>query len=220
MNDQHLMQLNSATIVLLPKSEEASQPKDFRPISLIHSFAKLATKVMAIRLQPFMQQLVSSYQSAFIRGHCIHDNFIFVQSAIRKLHHDNHATLMLKLDISKAFDSVSWTFLLKLLLHLGFPSRWIQWTAMLLRNSTSRILVNQSLSERISHRRGLRQGDPLSPLLFVFIMDCLARLLTLAEESALLLPIGRRSRLARISLYADDAMIFLNPSPQDQEVIR
>jgi len=75
--------LNSAYITLLPKKEGAEQPKDFRPISLVHSFAKLVTKLLANRLAPRLQQIVSPNQSAFIKGRFIQDNFMLVQQTAR-----------------------------------------------------------------------------------------------------------------------------------------
>ena len=112
--------LNSAYITLLPKMEGADQPKDFRPISLVHSFAKLITKLLANRLAPKLQQIVSPNQSAFIKGRFIQDNFMLVQQTARYLHQQKQPRILLKLDISKAFDSVSWPFLLEILQQLGF----------------------------------------------------------------------------------------------------
>lgn len=99
--------LNSAHLTLIPKKVEAVLPSDFRPISLVHSFAKLVTKVLANRLAERQNFLVSTNQSAFIRRRCIHDNFILVQQTIKILHQQKVPSLFLKLDISKAFDSVS-----------------------------------------------------------------------------------------------------------------
>jgi len=78
------------------------------------------TKILANRLAPFLDSLISTDQSAFIRGRCIHDNFILVQQTVKVLHRHKVPSLFLKLDISKAFDSVSWPFLLEVLQHLGF----------------------------------------------------------------------------------------------------
>ena len=107
--------LNSAYITLLPKKVGADQPKDFRPISLVHSFAKLITKMLANRLADHLQQMVSPNQSAFIKGRFIQDNFMLVQQTARYLHQQKQPRILLKLDISKAFDSVSWPFLLEVL---------------------------------------------------------------------------------------------------------
>lgn len=70
--------LNTVTIVLIPKKEGAESAGDYRPISLIHAFAKLIAKILALRLTPYMNQLISNSQSAFIKGHSIHDNFLYV----------------------------------------------------------------------------------------------------------------------------------------------
>jgi hypothetical protein len=99
--------LNSAYITLLPKIVEAIEVKDYRPISLIHSFARIITKAMANRLATRLPTLVSPCQSAFVKGHCIHDNFILVQQTTKALQHQNSPHILLKLDISKAFDSIS-----------------------------------------------------------------------------------------------------------------
>jgi hypothetical protein len=123
-NVQRLGQLNSSYIILIPKKMDASSAGDFRPISLIHSVAKLVTKLLAKRLGPRLHELVESNQSAFMRGRSIHDNFMLVQQSIKSLHKRKVDSLFLKLDISKAFDSVSWAFLLEVLSHLGFGPIW------------------------------------------------------------------------------------------------
>jgi hypothetical protein len=123
-NAHKLGMLNSAYLALLPKRDVALSARDFRPISLIHSFAKLATKMLANRLGPYLQELVASNQSAFVRGRSIHDNFMLVQQSIKSLHKKRVSSLFLKLDISKAFDSVSWAFLFEVFSHLGFGPVW------------------------------------------------------------------------------------------------
>jgi hypothetical protein len=112
--------LNSAYITLLPKVEGAAQVKDFRPISLVHSFAKLVTKMMANRLARHLNVMVSPNQTTFIKKRFILDNFMLVQHTARFLHRQRQAHILFKLDISKAFDSVSWAFLLEVLQKLGF----------------------------------------------------------------------------------------------------
>jgi hypothetical protein len=116
--------LNSAYITLLPKKEDAASIKDYRPISLVHSFAKLITKLLANRLAGRLDQLVSPNQSAFIKGRFILDNFMLVQHTTKFLHQQKQACFMLKLDITKAFDTVAWPFLLEVMQRLGFGPIW------------------------------------------------------------------------------------------------
>lgn len=114
---RNLEAVNSAYLTLIPKKLEALETleaKDYRPISLVHSFAKLVTKILANRLAPQLNTLVATNQSAFIRGRCIHDNFMIVQQTIKVLHQRKISSLFLKLDISEAFDSVDWSFLLEI----------------------------------------------------------------------------------------------------------
>lgn len=218
-NSQNLHLLNSAFMVLIPKNSAATHPKDFRPISLVHSFAKLITKILALRLQPFMSALVLQCQNAFIKKRSIHDNFVYVQSLIKSLKQKHTPAILLKLDISKAFDSASWEFLLQLLEHRGFGRRWREWLSSLLLTCSTRVLINGEISDRIDHKCGLRQGDPLSPLLFVPIMDCLARIMDKASSKTVLSPFERRALRFRTSIYADDVVIFSKPMLQDAMAI-
>jgi hypothetical protein len=141
--------LNTAYITLLPKKEVAEHPKDFRPISLVHSFAKLVTKILANRLASKLNEMVSPNQSAFIKGRFIQDNFMLVQQTTRFLHQQKQPHLLPKLDISKAFDSVAWSFLLEVLHHMGFGPIWREIISVLLLSSTTQVLLNGTPGERI-----------------------------------------------------------------------
>lgn len=212
--------LNSAYITLLPKTADTLEVKDYRPISLIHSFAKLVTKIMANRLAAKLSVLVSSNRSAFVKGRCIHDNYVLVQQTVKVFHKQKGPRVLLKLDISKAFDSVSWPFLLEVLRHLGFGPVWCNMLSKLLRSSSARVLVNGIPGDLIIHQRGLRQGDPLGPMLFIIIMDVLNALITKASELELLQPLLARGTSQRISLYVDDMVLFLWSCVEDLELIK
>ena len=107
LNAQGFEWLNSACIILLPKKTDATRVTDFRPINLGHSIAKIFSKLLANRLAPRLKSLVFNCQSAFIKKRSIHDNFLYVQGAVRKLHSQKISTLFMKLDIHKAFDTVN-----------------------------------------------------------------------------------------------------------------
>ncbi|WVZ62397.1 hypothetical protein U9M48_012153 [Paspalum notatum var. saurae] len=105
LRDHQFKFLNSAHIVLLPKTVDAKRISDFHPISLTHSIAKIISKLLANRLAPHLDQIMSRSQSAFIRKRSIHDNFLYTQNVIKELHRSSTSALFLKLDIAKAFDS-------------------------------------------------------------------------------------------------------------------
>jgi mannosylglycoprotein endo-beta-mannosidase len=207
--------LNSANIVLLPKKEGAEQITDFRPISLIHAIAKIISKMLALRLAPLMDELVSNAQSAFIKKRSIHDNFLYVKNLATRFHKNKIPALLFKLDIRKAFDSVRWEYLVDLLQRRGFPSRFRNWIVALLATSTSRVLLNGLAGTPITHGRGLRQGDPLSPLLFVIAIDPLTQILEHATTLGLIHKLRGRGNILRTSLYADDAAVFVAPFKED-----
>jgi hypothetical protein len=129
-NARKLGGFNSAYLTLIPKKVEAVSPGDFRPISLIHSFAKLVTKIMANRLAPLLHKLVEVNQSAFVKGRSIHDNYLMVHHTIKHLHKKKVASLFLKLDVTKAFDLISWAFLLDVL-EGEKGSKWWQLSGVL-----------------------------------------------------------------------------------------
>ena len=120
--------------------------------------------------------------------------------------------LLFKLDIAKAFDSISWAYLLELMQKLGFPPRWRDWIALILSLASSSVLLNGDPGDRFWHMQGLRQGDPLSPLLFIIAIDPLHHLLAAASDLGVLAPLPGRGQSLRVSLYADDVVIFANPS--------
>lgn len=210
-----LEHLNRAQVVLIPKVDIAFEPKDFRPISLVHSLAKLLTKVLANRLAVYIDKLISTSQSAFIKRRCIQENFMYVRGLARHYHRTRTHACLIKLDITKAFDSVSWEYLIELLGARGFPTRWLNWLAIILSTSSSAILLNGCPCDNIRHRRGLRQGDPLSPYLFILAIDVLNNIFELATQQGFLSKLKGRQAKLRISMYADDAVIFSNPRRED-----
>ena len=212
--------LNRAVITLIPKKLGAELVGDFRPISLVHSFAKLFTKVLSSRLRPKLQELVSVNQSTFIKGRILHDNFMLVRQLARKINKRKEKGLLLKLDISRAFDSISWAFLFEVLRKMGMREDFLRWLAICMRTASTRVLVNGVPVERIRQVRGLRQGDPLSPQLFVLAMETITLLILKATKHNLLQPIGNATPIQRISIYADDVVIFVKPEIQDLVAIK
>jgi len=212
--------LNGALMILLQKKQQPTLVTDYRPISLIHSFSKLFTKCLARRLAPKLDSIVSSNQTAFIKGRSIHDNFRAVQLACRWLYAKKVDAVLLKVDIAKAFDSVAWPFLLEALQHIGFPRRWIDWISLLLSTSSTKVVLNGRPGNRITHARGLRQGDPISPMLFVIVMESLNSLFKEADRRGVLSPLHGRTISSRTSMYADDVVLLVAPTREDFQSIQ
>lgn len=132
----------------------------------------------------------------------------------RKLHAAGREAVMLKLDITKAFDTVHWAFLLEILRHMGFGNKWTTWIFGQLASSSTRVLLNGIPGEVIYNRQGLRQGDPVSPLLFVVVMEGLQRMLYQVMEMRVLTPLAPTGVRQCTSIYADDVIMFIKADMQ------
>ncbi|KAE8818733.1 Serine/threonine-protein kinase SMG1 [Hordeum vulgare] len=134
--------LNQAMVSLLPKRADAQAIGDFRSISLIHLVAKVFAKTLSLRLAWKLDGLVNKNQNAFIAGRSLHDNFVLVRQSMRLLHQLRAPWILLKLDLARAFDTISWPFLFEVLRQYGFGSRFLDWLAILLSSACLRVLIN------------------------------------------------------------------------------
>lgn len=173
------------------------------------------SKLLANRLAPYLQNLVSRAQSAFIKKRSIHDNFIYTQNIVKELHRAKIPSLFIKLDIAKAFDSVRWDYLLEVLRAMGFGHKWCNWISTLLATATTSVFLNGTRGKWFKHHTGLRQGDPLSPMLFILALEPLQHLFRVALAEGRIEELPLRSARFRMSLYADDAALFMNPKREE-----
>jgi hypothetical protein len=128
--------------------------------------------------------------------------------------------VLLKIDIAKAFDSMSWAFLLEVLHRMGFDRRWRNRIFAILGTASTKILLNGVAGRRICHARGLHQGDPLSPMLFVLVMEVINHTVRWLDDVGLLAQLGVAGTVQRVSLYADDLVLFVAPNDQDLRVLK
>jgi hypothetical protein len=153
--------LNFANVVLLEKKDGAQPIGDYRLISIMHSVGKLLTKILASRLSPHLDNLVSQSQSAFIKSRSIHDNFQYVKGVVNHFHRIKIHMLFLKLDIAKAFNSVRWEYLLEVMERLRFSPKWRDIMALIWSTTTSRILLNGQPGHPIKHANVREIHSPL-----------------------------------------------------------
>lgn len=168
MRGKGFASLNQALLSLLPKRADASALNDYRPISLIHLVAKIFAKVLSLRLAPKLDGLVSKSQNAFITGRSLHDNFVLVKHSARLLHQLGAPRILLKLDLARAFDSLSWPFLFEVLRGYGFGGRFLEWIAILLSSASTRVLMNgerRAWPPYMAPSRAPSRGSPLTAVI-------------------------------------------------------
>ncbi|RVW50222.1 Threonine--tRNA ligase, mitochondrial 1 [Vitis vinifera] len=212
--------LNSTFLVLIPKKAGAEDLRDFRPISLVGGLYKLLAKVLANRLKKVMGKVVSSAQNAFVEGRQILDAALIANEAIDSMLKSKESGVLCKLDIEKAYDHLNWNFLLSVLQRMGFGERWTGWISWCISTATFSVLINGTPEGFFNSSRGLHQGDPLSPYLFVIGMEAFSRLIHRAVRGGFLSGCrikGRRGDGALVShlLFADDTLVFCDSS-QDE----
>lgn len=217
--------INSTLITLIPKVKEPKSVGDYRPISLCNVVYKVISKVLINRLKEILPLIISTTQSAFVPGQLITDNALI---AYECLHHiklmktGKRCYAAMKLDMSKAYDRVEWIFIEKMLTKMGFKQRWVQ---MIMRCVTSvrySFQINGQTYGEVVPTRGLRQGDPLSPYLFLICAEGLSALISQAEsrEDILGLKIARRAPSISHLFFADDSLLFLKASTRSLQSIQ
>ncbi|KAL0387615.1 UNVERIFIED_CONTAM: Retrovirus-related Pol polyprotein from type-2 retrotransposable element R2DM [Sesamum radiatum] len=200
------------TISLLSKITNPTSWSEYRPISLCNVMKKICMKLMTIRLWRILPKMLSLSQSGFVPRWLLSDNVLLAQELIYSLESRRlEANVVFKLDMAKAYDRVSWEFLYQVLLRKGFPQRWIALVSNAISNSWFSVLVNGKHVGFFHSTRGLRQGDPLSPVLFVLATDYLSRGLDrlFAAHPSMYYQAPGRIRVSHLT-YADDMMIFTN----------
>nr|GEU60225.1 RNA-directed DNA polymerase, eukaryota [Tanacetum cinerariifolium] len=190
---------NASFIALVPKMQDAKVVKDYRPISLISSLHKIIVKILANRLVRVLGDLVNEVQFAFIVNRQILDGPFILDELIHWCDSKKKETMIFKVDFKKAYDSVRWDYLDDVLNKFGFGLKWRNWIHNCLNSSKGSILVNGSPTGEFHFRKGLKQCDPLSPLLFY------------GEPSSFLSKFGLRMNLHKSKLMGisvEDELVF------------
>ncbi|KAL0355799.1 UNVERIFIED_CONTAM: Retrovirus-related Pol polyprotein from type-2 retrotransposable element R2DM [Sesamum radiatum] len=176
--DRLLKQVNSTLISLIPKVSNPTVVAKFRPISCCNVLYKIITKVLVQRMRTVLDLLISSSQNAFVPGRSIGDNILLAQELFYGYNQQHlPPRCALKVDLWKAYDIVEWDFLSAVLTFFGFPPRFITWIEECVTTPSFSVCLNGSPHGYFRGARGLRQGDPMSPFLFVLVMEALTLIL-------------------------------------------
>ncbi|KAL9664765.1 hypothetical protein QQ045_020172 [Rhodiola kirilowii] len=214
--------INKTYLALIPKSVNPHSFAVFRPISLVNSMYKILSKCLARRLSSVLPQIISPNQSAFITDRNILDDIMIVNELIHAVKKEKRSAIVKKLDFKKAYDSVSWEYLRSIQASMGFGAKWMGWMSECYSSVSLSILINGSPTKEIFMERGLRQGDPLSPLLFLMAVEGLSRILNNVVQKGRISGVEwvrNRESLTHLQ-FADDTVLFCKPDMQEVWKIR
>lgn len=209
-----LREINRTYINLIPKVPNVVSVNDFRPISLFNVLYKIIASVMVNRLRPVLKSLISIFQHAFVPDHSITDNVFLAHEVLEYIRHHNRGKgsyFALKFDMNKAYDRVKWSAVSSVLCQLGFSPRWVNVIVQCISIVSFSILINGCPSKVFHPKCGLRQGNPLSPYLFILVSPVLSANLSLFGNSNVCkgVVVSSHSPLIAHLLFADNSFFFL-----------
>ena len=210
------MAFNQAFIRLLPKSGDLTTLKNWRPISLINTDSKIFSAVIANRMKSSLREIIHPDQCAYLKGRQMSNATLLLKSLCTNKRMKKTLTLA-GLDFSKAFDRVDRSYLLKLIKHVGFPPNIYNMIEQLYKDTRSNVLVNSFITRRIQQERGVKQGCPVSALLFILAIEPLLELL---RSSSSLTGIAKGKLKKKIIAYADDVTMLVENEEQLKQAIQ
>lgn len=211
-----IKRLNYGVITLVPKIKEANNVKQYRPICLLNVDFKGFTKALNNRIIPVAKKVIGENQTGFMKGRNILEGVVILHEVIHELKSKKKSGLILKIDFEKAYDRVRWDFLEEVMIGKGFPSGWIKRVMQTVVDGKVCVNVNGQRSPYFKTFKGLRQGHPLSPILFNILADTLSALLDKAVTKGHIIGVLPELIPGGVShiQYADDTVIMVDRSVQ------
>lgn len=202
--------VGSSFITLIPKNNDPVSLNEYRPITLIGVISKVISKVLANRIKKVMGSIIHETQSAFLAGRYILDGPLIINEILSWAKKTEKDFFLLKIDFEKAYDNVNWGFLISMMKQMNFPDRWCKWIEGILSSTRSSVLVNGSPTFEFNCEKGIRQGDPISPFLFLIVMEGLSSLIRAASGNGFFHGVRFNVDGPTVShlLYADDALVM------------
>ncbi|KAF1327039.1 putative Pollike protein, partial [Globisporangium splendens] len=194
-----------SAVVLLHKKGSRAQPGNYRPIALIPVDAKVLSKALTYRLQSVVPDLVHTDQKGFVKGRSIHHHVRFLADLQDLVTSRDEEAYALFLDFEKAFDRVNWDYMFRVLERMGCGSDFLQWVRLLYTEPQAHLVINQNIQPALFPTRGVKQGDPLSALLFLLTIEPLGNLLRSHEEFGVCLTEDHTSTSV---FFADDTTLL------------
>lgn len=215
---------NDTTIVLIPKVNCPDKVTQFRPISLCNVVYKSILKMLADRLKGILPEIIGQQQSAFIPGRLITDNILVAYECVHsiKKKQGKKGTCAIKLDMHKAYDRVEWPFLKRMMEKMGFEGEWIDMIMACVSSVRYNVRFNSMETEVFTPTRGIRQGDPLSPYLFLIVAEGLSSMINGAERRGEIEGVKACRDAPMISplLFADDSLILMQADKRNAENLK
>lgn len=217
--------LGEANIVLLPKKPNLEAVTDRRPIALCNTSYKIIAKVLANRMKGILRGIIVDTQCAFVPNRLITDNIIITAETGHYLHNKRSGTsgwAGLKLDMAKAYDRMKWNFLRFMLQKFGFDSRWIEMVMLCVESTRYNFKVNDDLIGPVVPTRGLRQGDPLSPYLFIICAEGLSLLFKEAQMNKRIhgCRVARGAPAVTHLMFADDVLVLFKANRDEANEVK
>ncbi|XP_031127606.1 uncharacterized protein LOC116029699 [Ipomoea triloba] len=217
--------LNGTNIVLIPKKRVPERVSDLRPIALCNVAYKFLAKVVANRMKEVLDCVISPNQSAFVQDILLSDNIIVageIGHYLKRTRQGNVGWAALKLDMAKAYDRMEWGFLEGMLHALDFHPDWTKLVMLCVTTIRYNITVNGEVAGTVVQSRGIRQGDPLSPYLFILCAEGLSVLLNQAERRGDIhgIKVARGAPAVSHLLFADDSLLFFKAIPREVQVVK